>query len=583
MSGRFKFIIFIIFIIVLIFIARLFELQILGRDFYISKEKRIEDIPAERGEILIKEEDQFYPLAINTTRYDLIASPVNIKEGEIKNWINQMIELDVLDIKEKISENGNHPLILEENQDNIKIKEMIERLSKKGDYYELIKKDLTKRKVEEIKSNNVKGIFFEPKTKRYYPENNLFSHVTGFLGYNAGNPQGQYGVEEFLNDKLTGKPGKRELSLAAGEKDFLASKIKKAPKDGKDAILTLDHSIQFFTCSLLKESINKYKADTGSIIVMDPKTGSILSMCNQPDFNPNQYSKVKDLKTLKNNSIAFAFEPGSIFKPLTMASAIDQGVVEAETTFFDPGEIKVEDFTISNVKNRRFGRVDMTEVLEKSINTGIIFAAKKLGKQNFRNYLKKFGFGSLTGIALAGEEGGDISNLDKISKTYFYTASYGHGISATPLQIISAFNAIANSGKLIKPRIVAGFRSNNQLDLNDPKLIRQVIKTKSANIVSAMMVSVVKNGYGKKAGLKGYNIAGKTGTALIPKKGEREYSDKVIHSFIGFAPAENPRFTALITLRNPKTEDFSDATAAPTFGKLAEFILDYFNVPPTQK
>src|SRR6056297_176616 len=159
MSGRFKFIIFIIFIIVLIFIARLFELQILGRDFYISKEKRIEDIPAERGEILIKEEDQFYPLAINTTRYDLIASPVNIKEGEIKNWINQMIELDVLDIKEKISENGNHPLILEENQDNIKIKEMIERLSKKGDYYELIKKDLTKRKVEEIKSNNVKGIF----------------------------------------------------------------------------------------------------------------------------------------------------------------------------------------------------------------------------------------------------------------------------------------------------------------------------------------------------------------------------------------------------------------------------------------
>jgi len=381
---------------------------------------------------------------------------------------------------------------------------------------------------------------------------------------------------------LSGKPGKREINIAAGERNVLANKIKKAPQDGKDVILSIDPSIQFFSCSLLKQAISKYKVDSGSIIVMNPKNGSLISLCNYPDFDPNNYSKVDSLEVFKNNSISSAFEPGSIFKPLTMAAAINEKAVSPETTFVDSGKVEVEDYTITNVKNRSFGRVNMTEVLENSINTGIIFAAEKLGKQNFRNYLKKFGFGSLTGIGLSGEESGNISNLDEASKTYFYTASYGHGISVTPLQIVSAFSAIANSGKLMRPQIFSGFRlENGDLDLIEPDPIRQVIRPETAKIISAMMVSVIKNGYGKKAGVSGFDIAGKTGTALIPKKDEGEYSDKVIHSFVGFAPARDPRFVALITLRNPKEEEFSDSTAAPTFGKLAEFILDYLNIAPS--
>jgi cell division protein FtsI/penicillin-binding protein 2 len=315
---------------------------------------------------------------------------------------------------------------------------------------------------------------------------------------------------------------------------------------------------------------------------MEPKTGEIWAMCSAPDFDPANYGKIDSVSVLNNPSLLDEFEPGSIFKPLTISAGLDAELINPNTVYEDKGEEKIDDFTIRNSDKLAHGFQTMTEVLQKSLNTGTIFVQRLLGKERFTNYVKKFGLGVETGVELSPEGNGNISPLEKKGQIYAATASYGQGITATPLQMVSAFQALANGGTLMRTHIVREIitREGSHL-VTQPTEIRQVVSARAARLVAGMMVTVVESGHGKLAGVPGYYIAGKTGTAQIANPNGPGYlPDATIGSFIGFAPSEDPKFVMLVKIDRPRTVQYAESSAAPVWGDLATFLLRYLQVKP---
>jgi cell division protein FtsI/penicillin-binding protein 2 len=318
---------------------------------------------------------------------------------------------------------------------------------------------------------------------------------------------------------------------------------------------------------------------------MEPNSGKIIALANFPNFNPNEHSTYKNFGIFQNEAIQKLFEPGSVFKPVTMAGALDEEKITPTTTYDDPGEIKIGSYTIFNYDGRTYGKdITMTQVLEKSINTGAVFAAKQLGNNLFLKYLDDFGFFEKTGVDLVGESFSKNKNLKEGREINFATASFGQGIAITPLQLARAMCVIANGGKLVKPYLVETIKKQDGSEIRtQPAVGREIISSKTASALTAMLVSVVENGFGKAAKIPGYYIAGKTGTAQVPwtsldidKPG---YSEKTIQSFVGFAPAFNPRFLILVKLNNPKAKT-AEYSAVPIFQELAKYIIDYWQIPP---
>lgn len=590
MNGRIKILTWLCFFICLCVVGRLFELQVLNHNFLgavvYSRPLSKKIIPAERGKIFLRDKEGLYPIALNIKVYNLIVSPNQVLSSKIKlsEWIEKIAPYLAIS---QTGEDSGEVLLIRENQETEKLKDLLIKLSNKDDYYEVLKRGISSDEVEKIKKLDLPGLSFEEISQRYYPENNLYSHITGFATPNRDcqtescpEIQGQYGLERFFNQELSGQSGER---FNEGLTDNFAKEVIKLAQPGTDLILTIDRSLQFFVCQTLESAIDEYGAESGTIIIMEPKTGGLLALCNYPNFDPNQYSQIKNYEVFKNSAVSDSFEPGSIFKVITMAAALDAGKVAPETTYLDSGILEIEGEKIKNASDRVFGYQTMTNVLEKSINTGAVFAAQELGKSSFRDYLKKFGFGSLTQIELANEASGDIANLEKKQKIYLATASFGQGITVTPIQMVNAVAAIANKGRLMKPYLVESFIDNNEEKKIGPKFVRQVISPATASTLTAMMISACENGWAKSARVKGYYVAGKTGTAQVPRKDGKGYSEEVIHSFVGFAPASNPRFVALVKLDNPRKKNFADSTAAPTFSKIAEFILNYYNIPPDKE
>jgi cell division protein FtsI (penicillin-binding protein 3)/stage V sporulation protein D (sporulation-specific penicillin-binding protein) len=425
--------------------------------------------------------------------------------------------------------------------------------NKKGELYPLA-----------INKNGDEGI------KRYYPQKFLAAQIVGFFG---GEDKGQYGVEGYYDEILTG-----EIKFQEGERNpwinFFSSE-KTQPQKGADLVLTIDYNIQFKAEQLLKQAKENLNIEGGEIIVMDPMSGKIFAMANFPDFDPNEYASQENFEVFKNSAIQEAFEPGSIFKPITMAVALDQNKITPQTTYIDNGFVEISGHTIFNYDKRIWNKITMTEVLEKSINTGAIFAESQIGHKIFLDYVERFGFFERTGIDLQGEVFSQNKILQKGRSINCATASYGQGIEITPIQIMAAYSAIANGGKLVQPYIIES-RGNKDAK-ND-----NVISSKSASQTTAMLCSVVQNGFSKQARVPGYYIAGKTGTGLMPwtsldisKEG---YSDKTWQSFIGFAPAFDPEFLILVKLDNPETKT-AEYSAVPVFKELAKYIIDYWEIP----
>jgi len=600
-------------------VVRMFNLQIMNHDYYIAlasgQHEIFQQLYPERGTIyyqdkqgiLVRNDDDLYPVALNKQMNLLYCVPSEVEDPEavleaLKEVFEyeEMVERRVakeeqLSEGEEVQVEVNEIEMTEEQLEEIKTKEQMQeiisdwkyKLSKENDPYEPLKHFVTDKERELLEDYNLQGIHFTKEKTRYYPEKNIGSHLIGFVGKQQENNmlRGYYGIEGCYNKDLSGEAGFLRSELdSKGRLIPVAGKDFRGAQDGNDLYLTIDKSIQFFVCDELARAVDYYEADKGSVIVMEPTTGKILANCNFPDYDPNKYSEVDDLGLFNNYALSDNYEPGSVFKPITMAAALDSGVVDPFSVYNDTGVVKLAGYEIMNSDLEAHGYQTMTQVLEKSLNTGTIYAASKTGKEKFREYVHNFGFGELTDIDMCSEGKGNVSSLDKRGEIYLATASFGQGITVTPLQLVRAFSAIANDGKLLEPYVIEKI-----VDVNDEvvmqreaKVVTQVISSSTAQNLGSMLVSVVKNGHGGKAGVEGYLIAGKTGTAQVPDFEKGGYSDKTIHTFAGFGPFENPRFTAIVKLDNVKKVPYSSDSATPVFGKIAKFILDYYQVAPSE-
>ncbi|HQB50877.1 MAG TPA: penicillin-binding protein 2 [bacterium] len=439
------------------------------------------------------------------------------------------------------------------------------------------------KKLTVIKIN---GLGQEGRLYRYYPEKNIGANILGFVSLENDDDlvgKGKYGLEGTFDDVLMGRAGSAKGERSANQAAILQGRSYDQQTNGSDLILTIDRSIQNFACSRLLAAIDKHQADSGSVIIIEPKTGSIMAMCSAPDFDPNNYQKVKDLKQFNNQPTFEAYEPGSIFKAITMAIGIDQGKVTPGTTYNDTGSVKIGHNTINNSDFKGRGVANMVKVLQDSLNTGMVFVLKRVGYDAFRDSVKKFGFGQTTGIELDFESEGSLVNMYRKfgQDINMATASFGQGVNVTTLQMAMAFGALANEGKLMKPYLVKEIVNENGTRVTtEPQFVRQVVSPESARTVGGMLVNVVEDGHGKKAGVDGYYVAGKTGTAQVPRQDGRGYISGVnIGSFAGYAPVENPVFAMVVRIDHPRGVVWAESSAAPLFGEIADFILKYKQVP----
>ena len=554
----------------LIIISRLFVLQVVERKYYsalaLNNHEIYKQLYPRRGGIFlqdIRDKTKEYPAAVNRQYYLLYAVPRDIAPDQISSTTDFLAGILNYSPEEK----------------NI----LLAKLSKSADPYEPIAKKVSEDIKNQIQSVNLPGIKMTGQEFRYYPEGKLAANILGFTGQNKnGDLSGRYGIEGFWDKSLTGKSG-----FLAGERGALGSLIPladntlKQAEDGADMLLTIDRNLQYKACERLREGREKYKAKSAALILMNPKTGAILSMCSLPDFDPNNYSDVSDVGEYNNTAIFTPYEPGSVFKPLVMAAALDLGLVGPFTTFTDTGERIINGYKLHNALNKKYGLVTMTNVLESSINTGMIWVGEKIGQNRFKEYVEKFGFGKKTGIGLDTEAAGDISSLSKSAEIYNAVGSYGQGLTATPLQLVTAYAALANGGRMPKPYIVDEVRyQNGRVEKTEPQT-EVVISASTDKLITAMLISVVERGGSKIAKLSDYYVAAKTGTAQIARDGGYA-TDDTNHTFIGYFPASDPKFVLFVKYETPQA-NWAESTAAPVFKDIAKFALDYYGIPGDRK
>ena len=442
------------------------------------------------------------------------------------------------------------------------VKSLVASLSVPKSQYALLIEKATDDQTQQIKDLNLKGVYLRPKTYRSYPFGTMAAQMLGFISPGSdGQLTGRYGLELEFNKELEGSGG--------GVQGGTIQDV----QNGQDIYLTIDRNIQN-EAELLIDALNKqWHAAGATMIVQEPSTGKILAMASVPTFDPNNYQNYP-IGNFINNAVQLPYEPGSVFKIITMSAGIDSGKITPDTTYVDTGCVQLDkQWKICNWDYKThgpYGKITMTNVIEHSLNVGAVFAEKQIGNPIFTGYVKKFGFGSKSGIELPGELGGNLNNLNSGIGSNYSTASYGQGITATPVQLVTAFSAVANGGLLMKPLILAD---------EQPQIVRRVISQDTAQKVTKMMVSAVD--VNKLAAVSQYEVAGKTGTAYTTDYDVKGYNhEKLINTFIGYAPASNPKFTVLIKLDRPQNAPLAGETVVPQFRTMVEFLLNYYNIAP---
>lgn len=456
----------------------------------------------------------------------------------------------------------------------------------------LIRK-IEKAEADKVKGLKIRGVIVSQDTKRYYPDNNFLAQVLGRVDSDG---KGQAGVELEYNAELSGLPGMRISEIAArnsGGIPYSSSEFAN-PVDGKDVSLTIDETIQYFAEKVAEKGIKEYKAKGVSIVVMNPQNGEVLAIADKPDYNPNNPyegyekfsgdNKVEKLENMwKNHTVADTFEPGSIFKMVTASAAVEEGIAGGNETYYCPGGKQVADKYIKCWKPGGHGIETFDQILENSCNVGFMDIGEKLGKEKLNDYINKFGFGEKTGIDLPGETKGIILPNDKIGPVELATISFGQTDSASSMQMISAMNTIANGGTWIQPHIMKNIShetgdGTRVIDETfEPKKIYDVISQKTAKRVSVALERTVHYGSPKRAYIKGYGIAGKTGTAE-KVKATGGYGGGYVASFAGFAPYDNPQISMLIVVDDPQGTYFGGLVAAPLAHDLFSDIFNYIEL-----
>ncbi len=545
-------------------IGKLYVLQVVRYKSYVALAENQHDsttaIAANRGEIFLKDENnELYPLAVNRRLQMAYAVPSEMKDLDAStSKLSTILGLDQNLLKTKLGD--------------------------EKDMFEILKHKLSDEEASRLKEARIIGVYLTPESFRYYPGGQLASQLVGFVGSDGDQQRGRYGLESFWEKDLKGQSGQlTQEGDSRGRWIPISDRELQPAQNGADLILTVNRTVQFEVEKILKQAMDKFTPDSGTIVVMEPKTGKILAMANQPSFDPNDFSKTKDISTFSNPAVSEPYESGSVFKVFTEAIGLDTGKITPFSTYIDSGVVTEASYSIHNSDLKANGLQTMTQVLDKSLNTGVIYIEKLVGNKLFSDYVKRFGFGQKTDINLPGELAGNILNLNDPKTTInFFTAAFGQGITVTPIQLVAGYGALANGGMLMKPQIVDKMRySDGHTQETKPAEVRQVVSKATADQMGQMLRSVVTDGHGKQADVPGYLVGGKTGTAQIAKAGG--YAQGInIGSFGGYAPVNDPQFVVLVKMVNPKGVAWAESSAAPTFGRVMKFLLEYYNVKPTE-
>lgn len=526
--------------------SRLFYWQVIAsddlKDQANSQRESVSQITGLRGNILTSEK---LNLATNKEQYRFFTNP------KISNWSYDQVQALTT---------------LLPASDSAKLSE---RLANKNLQWVALSQTVDAPTKAKIENMGLAGIGFDLSPTRMYPEGSVSAHLTGFVGQDAnGRPKGYFGLEGYYDRALSGRTGRMvEEKDALGRPIVIGNQTRLDEIDGENLTTSIDQALQYIVYQKLAAGLEKYQATGGTATVMDAKTGHILAMASLPNYDPAKYWEF-DPKYYRNPVVADTYEPGSTFKVLVMAAAIDAGLVTPDTICdICDHPVDVSNYTIRTWDDKYHPDSTMTDVLVHSDNVGMVFVSRKLGKQRFLDYLNKFGFGQKTGIDLQEETTGVIHSPSDFKDIDLATASFGQGIAVTAIQMVRAVGALANAGRLPEPKLVPG--------KSDPFV--QVVSPKTAGLLTQMMVTSVDTGEAKWAKPAGFVIAGKTGTAQIPVAGHYD-KDKTIASFVGFAPANDPKFVMLITLNEPKSSQWGSETAAPLWFDISREIYRYYKL-----
>lgn len=549
------FILFLLFFCVIL--VKLFFLQVIsfeGLSGLAEKQRSaLIPIPASRGRIFAAGGS---PLVINRKTYGIYLEPKNLTDKEkVIETLAKKLDIPTATIAAKLDTSA---------------------------LWLPIAHKVDEKTMTEVKADNLKGVGFMDESTRYYPESSMAAQLLGFVGKNAsGEDQGYFGLEGYYDQQLRGRDGSiLEETDPLGNPILTADRQTIPAENGRDLKLYLDKTIQFIAEKYLQKGIQDYGAKGGTVTIVDPKTGGILTMVSFPSYDPAHFGKYRE-DLYKNPIVSSSYEPGSTFKVLIMSSALSEGKIKSDSIINEDGPVEIGGYTINTWNQQYHGKITATQVLNYSSNVGMVDIEKKLDHDTLLRYIENFGFGQPTGVDLQEETSPDLRAKNKWYEIDYATVSFGQGIAVTPLQMIHAVAAIANRGKLMEPHVV------KEIDLPDgstisisPKVVRQVFKPEVASIMTEMMVSAVDNGETHAIKPAGFRIAGKTGTAQIPIAGHYD-SQKTISSFVGFAPVENPAFVMLVTLAEPTSSPWGSETAAPIFFNIARDLFSYLGISPS--
>lgn len=531
-------------------IFRLGLIMFIEHEAYFARAKtqqiKKEEIIPKRGNIYDRMGRE---LAVSLEKESLFIDPSSLKSVETINVLKSYVNVDA---------------------------EQIKRLSEKNIRFLWLQRKVDPTLAEKIKALKIEGVGSVREGARFYPKGFLASHVIGFVNIDE---KGMEGLERQYDKYLKAEKALKVVSIDARGKKLSDGDLRDVK--GNDVFVTIDEGLQYIVEKYLDEAVKKWQASSATAIMMDPFTGEILALANRPTYDPNNLKSVKNIGIIRNRAITDLYEPGSTFKIVTATAALEEGIVKPTTKFdCSQGYIEVGGKKIKDV--HRNGVLTFEEVIQKSSNVGTIKIAMMLGKEKLYQYIKKFGFGEKTGIDLPGEISGFVRPLNRWSGTSIGAIPIGQEVGVTALQILRAYSAVANGGYLVKPFVVSEIRSPEGNLLYKAVIQREkIISSKTAKIMREILKKVTEEGgTATSARLEGNQVAGKTGTAqkYDPKTG-RYSRDKVVSSFVGFVPADNPRIALIVVINEPKGAHYGGVVAGPVFKAIADEALAYLNVP----
>jgi cell division protein FtsI/penicillin-binding protein 2 len=534
-------------------VAKLFYIQVIASTLYTPNNYlRSSRIEPSRGKIYDRNME---PLVVNQSYYTLFGEPKNITDSwKLLRQVDEVTHVGEATLEARFKKEKQWvPLVYNVSEDQKK----------------------------QLESQKIPGIGFDEYKKRYYPEASIAAQLLGFVGKDdEGDSLGYFGVEGFYHKDLEGLPGilKTERDII-GRPIVIGTQNRLKGENGRDLVLTIDKTSQMIVKRELQAAMEKYRAKRGCVTVANPNTGEILAMACLPDFDPDKYFEFSQ-DEFRNPIISDTFEPGSIFKPLIVAAALEEKAIKADDTYDEKGPIQVGTYFIHTWNDEYNGTISISRILQTSSNVGMVHIGEKLGDEKKLEYLSKYGFDGQTGIDLQGE----VTTRIKAKKAWYpidyATVTFGQGIAVSQIQMLTAFSSLVNGGWIVKPYVVKELiAENGEVKEIKPKKLRRVISEKTSKEIKKMLEETVKHGEVKWNIPKGYRIGGKTGTAQIALSGSYD-ATKTNASFVGFAPVDKPQFIILVSLSQPETSQWASETAAPLFFSIAKDLFVEYNIAP---